>query len=284
MDENGNLQEIDADNYDFSQHMIVATIYNTNDSRYDLGDERHGSVMDWSTHEFIHETIGTRYESGLTGTFGNANFSITAGAIDDEDLEHAIPYTNQTVVLYRWGSVTYATLPRTWYYLNESGNLQYDNSGTLTDVSNNYHVAYWVFATNNPEYPIYVVAGQRQDLTLANARTNNQYVDLSLPEMPSMEMKILYRVILKSTAGSPSYIETQDLRSIQAVSSGTYTPTSHNILTNLDYSTSGHTGFAGTGVENTFTLNQTFLSYTCFDSSCNSSIYKDTGGNLVIRG
>jgi hypothetical protein len=72
--------------------------------------------------------------------------------------------------------------------------------------------------------------GQRQDVLLANARTNNTYESLSFLNLPFPEFKILYRIIVRNDA--TPYEEIQDLRSVSNVPSGTYVATDHNILTN----------------------------------------------------
>ena len=69
--------------------------------------------------------------------------------------------------------------------------------------------------------------GQRQDILLADARANNTYKSLSFGTLPFREMKILYRVILRSTGGSATYVETQDLRSVSNLPGGTYVATDH---------------------------------------------------------
>lgn len=58
-----------------------------------LGDERHG-VMPWETHQYLHETEGTRYESGLEPTVDSTDTAadepqviLGTGTIWDEDIE-----------------------------------------------------------------------------------------------------------------------------------------------------------------------------------------------------
>lgn len=89
-----------------------------------LGEERHGLTMDNSTHEYLHTTHGTQYESGLgLGNFpagdspsgalaASAQFSVADGVIADEDIRLAIangaPQTLSTVaeipMFYREGA------------------------------------------------------------------------------------------------------------------------------------------------------------------------------------
>jgi hypothetical protein len=229
----------------FFFHPLIATIYwNLTLALGRLADERHGIVMDGQTHSYLHESVGTRYVSGLTGTFADATFSLTQGQIDDEDIALVIGAQTQCRVFNRTGGVGYEwTAKQNAYYYASGGNIYYDNSGK-TAATSNWYVAYWIFATNDIETPIWSLMGQRQDSSISAARNNNTYESLSFGQLPFKEMKLLYRVIVRNDA-SP-YEETLDLRSVSNLPSGTYVATAHSSLTGLDSVASGHTGFITT--------------------------------------
>ncbi len=230
-DSAGTLQQ-SVSAWDLSIHVPVATVY-WNGSEGVIGEERHGIGMDYSTHEYLHNTIGTRYASGLAGTFTNTTFSISAGSFYDEDLKFDTSTQTTAHVLYRsGGSFTYTTAQSQYWY-SSGGSIQYDNAGTVTAVTGTNYVAYWIFATDDPTTPIYSLMGQRQDTTIANARTNNTFVSLSFGTLPFKEMKLLYRVILRKSGATATYQEAQDYRSTSNVSSGAYVATDHGILTGL---------------------------------------------------
>lgn len=209
--------------------VFVATVYWNSGvpTQYILGEERHGLVMDWRTHQYLHETRRTVFVNGF-GLSGYAldvdndadvTYGVGNGQIDDEDLRHSIVHsatpTNpfeqiltdpaQIPVYYRSGAggpwvVDAAT---TFPFKNTAaGRVNYNSElgGTWaqTEVTNNYYVAYWVFATNNPLSPIVSVQGQRQDSNLTDARTNNGFESLNLGTLPAVEWKILYRVIYRT--------------------------------------------------------------------------------------
>lgn len=224
---------------------LVATVYWNTTAGMDKGlcaDERHGCAMDWATHEWAHETIGVRYGSGLTGTFLDATFTITAGDIHDEDLEYSITQQTTCNVLYKDGSTTWKwTAAQAEYYYTSGGNIYYNNGTTLTAATANKYVAYWIFATNDLTTPIVSIIGQRQDTTIADARLNNRYEDLTFGTLPFLEMKLLYRVICHNDP--TPWVETLDMRAVSNISSGTFVSTAHNALTGL---TSGddHTQYA----------------------------------------
>ena len=60
-------------------------------------DERHGIVMDWATHEYLHRTRGAAIANGFDiynyiingggATLANVQFSLTNGTFFDEDLQ-----------------------------------------------------------------------------------------------------------------------------------------------------------------------------------------------------
>jgi hypothetical protein len=222
---------------------LIATVYwNTTTDKGLLADERHGIVMDWATHELLHETVGARWNTGLAGTFGNTTFSIAVGEMDDEDLQFvfAAPMTTCSV-LYKNGSAefTWDAAATLYYHLNVAA-IQYNNANTTTDATNNFHVAYWIFATGDVTRPIVSLMGQREDRLLADARTNNKYESLTLGTLPYAEMKLLYRVILKNASGTATFVEAQDLRSVSNLPAGTYLASQHNALTGLEWSLAGH--------------------------------------------
>jgi len=76
---------------------LIASIYwdSTNKKVILFCEERHGCTMDWATHEYLHNTVGTRYGSGFGAgnytTAGNGNntvdvtLSLADGVVYDED-------------------------------------------------------------------------------------------------------------------------------------------------------------------------------------------------------
>jgi hypothetical protein len=221
--------------------LLAFAYWNKTDQTGILADERHGINMDHETHRFLHSTIGTRYESGLAGTFGGASFGTDSGVIWDEDIRFAISGQSLCDVLYRNNATTYSWIAGSCvYYHGLSTTLAYNEGISLAPVDASKFVASWIFATNSVTNPIVSIIGQRQDTTLAQARQNNTYESLSLGDLPFKEMKLLYRVLSR---GNKTYVETQDLRSVSNVPAGTYVATAHSTLTGLDYNSSNHTGF-----------------------------------------
>lgn len=235
-DSNGNILNTTTPN--FSSQAFVASIYANGTGIWTGGDERHGVVMDWNTHEYLHKTVGVRYHSGFAAEFADDGIitSLALGALYDEDMELAIPAQTSCGVLYRYSisPTKYTwTPPQTSLILKNNNIIQYDLNGTKTDVPINNHVAYWVFGTNNIISPIFSLMGQRVDVTLANSQVNNTFESLSLGDLPSPEMKLLYRVIYQRTGATSTWKETKDYRSANLLSGTAYLASSHGNLTGL---------------------------------------------------
>jgi hypothetical protein len=225
---------------------LVATVYwNAATAKGSLSDERHWMGRDRLWHEYCHETIGCRFALGLAGTFTNTTFSVAAGEVYDEDIEHIITPA-QTVLdcFYKSGTTAWV-----WdvsnvnpYKLNGSS-MRYNNVNALADVPDNNYAVVWIFATNKLSNPLISIIGQRVDVNIANCRSNNTPESLVLGSLPAAEMKLLYRVIYRQTGASVVYQETTDYRTASILPVTNYTPTDHAALAHLDYTNANHTGF-----------------------------------------
>lgn len=199
-----------------SGNVLVAIVYwDATNNKGRLLDERHGFVMSGRTHQHLHETIGALYESGFAMSFDDTTFTVAAGEFHDEDINFSVSEQTTCIVLYRMSVGS----PSTWtwntadtkYYAEDGGSdIYYDNAGTPTPVGSNNYSAMWIFVTNDVDSPIYAVMGQRTDTTIANARINNTVEGLDLTGLPSPEMILLAKVILRNDA--TPYEEYEDFR------------------------------------------------------------------------
>ena len=215
-------------------NIIVTIIYwNSTNQKGRKTYELHTAFRSWIYHEYLHNTLGTVYQSGLGGVFSNTTMEISSGIIWDEDIKINIPTQSAFAVFYKNGEPTFSwTDLQTLPYLQVAGNIQYNNGNSIVPVPNNSFVATWVFATNDLDSPIIILTGQRVDNQIQNARANNLYENLSLTDLPFQEYKVLYRVIYQQTSGGVQYIESQDLRPITSSPSSTYIATDHQLLSN----------------------------------------------------
>lgn len=126
-------------------------------------------------------------------------------------------------------------------YLPSNAPLAYNHFDGSTwsqpDATDKAFVAVWIFATNDIHEPIIAILGQRQDLDLSDALTNNTYESLSFGELPSLEFKVLYRVIYETNVSWDSPVNAVirnvvDLRKAVDTSVAAYSASDHSLLTN----------------------------------------------------
>lgn len=251
--EAGNL-ECKTAPFDFANDTPVAyVVWNQEESSLIyLSEERHGMVMDWATHYYLHRVNGPQlvsgglsasdYTIGGDGTLNSqAQFSLTNGTIFDEDTETNITHSStptgrseqflqpyvKSKILYRngnhWsttGLLDYAvalginSIPT--YNLNTSG------VWSNPELADNQYVAAWVVATNNEYCPVLIIKGQRADNNLNQAKDNNSYASLNLVGLPFDEFVPLYRIILHhslSFTNTPKAV-IADILDIRTVSGG----------------------------------------------------------------
>lgn len=214
---------------------LVATVYwNTTTSKGIISNERHWFGRDQWMHEYLHETVGARYASGLGGTFGDTTFTIGVGEFYDEDIEHNIAEQTTCKVLYHNGDADWAwdAAATTPYKVVGGGdtNLRYNNGNALATVSNNKYMNQWVFITADITHPVNIVIGTAEYNTIALARAASVP---SLGSLVSAEAKLIYKITYQNDGGSPLYIESTDYRSSSNLPSTSYVATDHGSLSGL---------------------------------------------------
>ena len=199
-----------------------------------FAEERHGIVMDTSTHKWIHNTFGAQYIDGLSigsyvlGGNGSSNshatISIGNGTLYQEDIEINITDSSSTdpfcqelspiaqiPVYYHEGSTgqwvknTATDYPVKYGANGPQYNLFSGGTWTIPDVSpggQTRYFAVWILATNQIDDPIVSIMGQRIDSNQGSAESNNSWSDVNLTNLPLSEVKPLYRLIF---AGDSDY-------------------------------------------------------------------------------
>jgi len=226
----------------FNNHSVFTAILywdSTNKKSILFGEERHGLVMDWSTHERLHSVDGTQIEpggfkpinyikQGDGSSNSHAQIGFTPGAIHDEDIEMKVtnmlspsdaltPFAQylgpiaKMPIYYRvgltsdnvWRRIDATNYPFAW---NVGGGPAYYNKyDELTDtwslepMTDNYHSAVWVFATNNIYEPLVCVLGQTEAESLILADVSNLYETLKLEKLFTLEFKFLWRILFKTS-------------------------------------------------------------------------------------
>lgn len=212
--------------FNFDTDVPIAYIHwnsGINQSTF-FGEERHGIRMDSMTHKWIHNTFGMQYIDGLSiGGYtllgnGNSNshaqIDISDGTLYQEDI--IINITNGTgagsfiqqlspiayiPVYYHSGTTgQWVRDTSTPYPLKYNGtralyNLYSGGTWTTPNVTNNRYFAMWIVATNDINDPILTIMGQREDSSLQSAENNNNWSDINLTNIPTNELRPLYRLI-----------------------------------------------------------------------------------------
>lgn len=216
-----------------SGNIPIATVY-WNGTNGILMDERHGVQMDGQTHEYLHETRGSSFASGMAGTFAANGSSITIeqGEWYDEDIEHTFAQQTTCRIFYLDGSTWKWTSAQAAYYHALGTPLvpQYNNSGALADVGSSKYTMSWVYATNHSTTPIAVIMGQAQYNTLAQAEAAGVP---TLASLPASEMVLLYKIVWQRDGTIIAWKSTADYRRSNGGPVSNYVAVDHGSLAGL---------------------------------------------------
>jgi hypothetical protein len=264
-DEDGDLQYKETF-FVFAEDAPVAYVYWNADTQTAplFAEERHGVVMDWATHRYLHETRGAviraedfeayNFVVGGDGSSNNhAKFDIANGVLYDEDIRINIthdvtpaPGTFEQVLqggarvplFYHLGDTGEWTREQPGEYALKTSatTIQYNQlSGGvwgLAPVDSNKFTSTWIVATNNIEYPIIGILDQEQYNNLS-AATAKKFADLDLTHLPLVEFRPLWHVIWRSRT---SYTNTPKaiLARIEDIRKDVVTPPVHGLLAGLE--------------------------------------------------
>jgi hypothetical protein len=222
-DETGNL--IYTVNYfDFENTAPTAYVYwnSVTQSATFFADERHGTTMDWQTHEYLHRTRGASFARGfqilsfdITGNGDldtHSQISLEGGTFFDEDVQVDISHSPAPVpgqfeqilqpiaqipMVYRLGDTWTIDPPTSFPVKQGSQRIQKNTFNGVNwvteDVANNQYTNTWVVATNNLEYPILCILDQNVYQNVNEAAETDLF-ELELDGLPLLEFRTLYRL------------------------------------------------------------------------------------------
>ena len=211
--------------YDWSNDCMVAYVYYnaaTGTAPF-VADERHGIVLDWQTHEYLHRTRGASFANGfdLSGyvllgdgsSDSHLQLTLASGTFFDEDLQVDIVATNTPVantwdqdllnparipMFYHSGTGWVRDNPTDFPVKQGAVRPQYNlyNAGTWStqDIDNNKFGVTFIVATNSINYPVIGIMGQNQRDNQTGAESE-QFSSLDLTGFPVVEMRVLYRLV-----------------------------------------------------------------------------------------
>lgn len=218
--------------FDFENVAPVAYVAwdTTTSTAIYFADERHGIVLDWQTHEYLHRTRGSAFASG----FGLANYTTTGsgssnadaqldvanGIFFDEDIEVSITHSSTPTantwqqdlqgparipIYYKWG-IYWKKDAATDYPLQNaytgSSLAQYNwliTTGpfaglwTVSAMANNKYGVTWIVATNNLNEPVIGILGQAEYGNAGDAEAAT-WGELNLAGFPSYEFRPLWKI------------------------------------------------------------------------------------------
>lgn len=251
-----------------------------------IADERHGVVLDWQTHEYLHRTRGAVIAEGFSisnyTTTGNGNadahaqFDLGNGTFFDEDLEVNITHSaSPTVGTFTQVLTGGAEIPvfymkgpagawlrdsATKYACMQSGTtLQYNSLSagiwSTTAADNNRYVVSWIVATNDINAPVICILGQSQYTDIGSAEAV-KFGNLTLTNFPIIEFRPLWKVIFQTSTGftnAPNALiaNVLDLRQLSETGEAGTVVSDHGLLSGLvddDHSQYIHTTLTRTGV------------------------------------
>lgn len=217
-DNTGTLQETTTfTNALMTQDALVVIVYwDATNNIGELMEERHGINMSGGTRLYLHHLVGAAYQSpGLgLGDFvvdgdGSSNthaqFSVAAGEIHDEDIEHVTNAINSTTGLEVWyldGANWRKTTNAGYSVLSAGGGnrLAYNNAGAQTEVTDNRFVLTHVFAWGAADGNPIAIQGQAQYTSLSAARdgVESEIAALNISGLPGIEMKAIGSIIFQT--------------------------------------------------------------------------------------
>ena len=301
--------------FDWENDTPTAYVYwnSTTSTAPFVADERHGIVLDWQTHEYLHRTRGAVIANGFsisnyitTGTGANnsdAQFDLSSGTFFDEDLEVIITHSNSPTantwqqdlqgparipVFYQSGNSWVMDAPTDYTVKQGTSRIKYNllSGGTWStpDVStNSYYTTSWIIATNNINYPVITIMGQSQS-SLISDQEELTFADLTLSDFPIVEFRPIWKIIWQTDSGYANTPKARiaavfDIRQLTSTGgiSGTTPVSDHGLLSGLG--DDDHLQYVHVSENRTITANHTITGNLTLSSGL-----RDRLGNLGSAG
>jgi len=223
-----------------------------------LADERHGTIMDGITHQYLHEIFGAQWLSGgALGNFSvdqsgdvNAHAQFDCGSVFIADEDITFQFTDgspqdltpilQAPIFYLSGSGDWNKDAATTFPVKRFGasdrlawNEFSGGTWSQTEVTNNDYVLCHIFATNDQTEPIIAVQGQADYNNIVSARqgATTELDNLITSGLPVVEWTPLGTVIYQTSDGYTNAVQARvvstdegadyvDQRAVQRASAG----------------------------------------------------------------
>jgi len=181
---------------------------------------------------------------------GTRNITISAGAVWDRLNRYAIPDIDTSAAdtfsaYYMDGSSGFTKVSN----LTQWPNTQYDDGdGDLATMTDGYYATLWFYLDTNGD--VSMVYGMGEHATAALADAEHAPMNVHLPNRLAVFGKLIGKIVYQKGASTAADISSTFSAHGGGSGSGV---TNHANLTGLDYLSSGHTGFAMSGVNSNIT-------------------------------
>jgi hypothetical protein len=241
----------------WDQQAPTSLIYynaNTGTAPY-FADERHGTTLDWQTHEYLHRTRGAVIANGFSiGNYsvgGAVQIDIGNGTFFDEDLQIDVTHSN-TPTANTWQQDLQGPAQIPMFYLSGTGwvrdnptgyvnkqgasrpryNLLSGGTWSVADIDANKYGTTFIVATNNLTYPIIGIMSQSSHANRGDAE-GLEFSDLVLTGFPVAEFRLLYKVVFKADSLHGTLTSVWDLRQLSATTPSAAIGSDHGLLSGL---------------------------------------------------
>lgn len=232
-----------TDDFDYMTNFPVAAVTNEAGTLHFHTADRH-DISDTASHiaeRFEHTANFARDEviGGLIlGETGTRNITMSAGAMWQKLLKLTISAFNSSTggtfdIYYRDGAGSFTKVAAATQWPN----LQYDNgTGTLATLANNKYGTLW-FYLEADDSMIIMLYGRAEHGSIAAAEA--EAPPATVPNRVTAGARIIGKLVFAKSAATASSIS-----SIFTQAFATTGASNHANLSNLDYASAGHTGFA----------------------------------------
>lgn len=197
--------------------VSIALLYwdATNNSAIGIGEERHGITMDQSTHEYLHDLYGAKWQSGFTPSVtvdGNGSLdahaeiqSISQGVYFDEDIEHSEAQQTSYELWYKdgasaaWRKTTTSAAAVAITTTRPDWNEYTGGAWQRTEIDNTKFTLTHLFITNDIDSPNILIMGEAQYNSKGDARDGalTEIQNITAAAMPLAEFSEIATFIIE---------------------------------------------------------------------------------------
>ena len=266
-----------SDTFDLNTEFSLGTAVNSSNDVHILNN--HWWVGDGITNvierlQSFGQIIRDDHVGGLMiSVVGTRNVAMTSGKLWSRlnEINIAATSTASFELYYRDGIGNWTISKNNAQYPV----LQFDNgSGTLANLGLNKYANFWVFVEVDGDVALLYPQMEHNTAAQADAESVPSTLPLALTETGLFLGKILFKQATDAPISVSSAFTT-------AFTSSAIT--NHANLSNLDFTNSGHTGFAGLGATNVFTGTNSFVGLTNTGTATTTSL-AITGSTGLLKG